>query len=238
MGIANSILRFADYYSRNGLTATIRRLGLGVRRALFSNRMVVFYCDLADQAARAVVIPSSLRIDRVRSDVELRAEDLREITSFWNPKQARRDVKERFAKGASLWLIKSEGNPVGYGWTLNGCTIAPYYFPMGPNDVQLFDFYVFPKFRGRALHWLLTVHILQTLAAEGGARAFADTHEWNQAQLSSFKMTPFRRLGIARSFELFGYKFVNWVDKEAIDQPQKAFENRHKVGAWVTSHEK
>jgi len=238
MGIANSISRLTDYCRRNGLVATVRRSGLAVRRALFANRMVVFYCDLADYAARSVAIPNSLKIDRVRSQGELKAEDLREITSFWNPKQAHRNLKERFGKGASLWLIKSEDNPVGYGWTLRGSTIAPYYFPMGPNDVQLFDFYVFPKFRGRALHWLLTVHILQTLAAEGGARAYADTHEWNQAQLSSFKMTPFRRLGIARSFEIFGYKFVSWVEQDAMDQAQKAFENRHKVAVMVTSHEK
>jgi ribosomal protein S18 acetylase RimI-like enzyme len=59
-----------------------------------------------------------------------------------------------------------------------------YYFPLGPKDVQLFDFYVLPKFRGRAIHWLLTSHILHMLAVEGGARAFADIGEWNQATAS------------------------------------------------------
>ncbi len=238
MGIFNSISRLTEYYKRHGFGATIQRARLAVRRALFANRMVVFYCDLTDLTTRAVVIPSSLRIDRVRSEAELSPQDLQEITSFWNPKQARRNIKERFAKGASLWLIKSGDRPAGYGWTLRGCTIAPYYFPMGPNDVQLFDFYVFPKFRGRAMHWLLTAHILQTLAAESSARAFADTHEWNQAQLSSFKMTPFRRLGMARSIEIFGCKFVNWVHPKTVDPAQEATENRDKVPVMVRSHER
>jgi hypothetical protein len=238
MGIVNSISRLTAYYRRHGFGATIRRARLAVRRALLANRMVVFYCDLADQTARTVVVPSSLRIDRVRSEAELSPQDLQEITSFWNPKQARRNIKERFERGASLWLIKSGDRPAGYGWTLRGCTITPYYFPMGPNDVQLFDFYVFPKFRGRAMHWLLTAHILQTLAAEGGARAFADTHEWNQAQLSSFKMTPLQRLGMVRSFEIFGHKFVHWVNKETAKKAQEATENRDKVPVLVKSHER
>lgn len=216
--MSDSISRLTDYYSRHGFKATVRRTGVAARRALFSNRILVFYCDLPLQTLRPVAIPSSMRVDRLTKEGELAAEDFREITSFWNPKQARRNVRERFAKGASLWLIKSDEKVAGYGWTIQGCTIAEYYFPMGPKDVQLFDFYVFPKFRGRALHWLLTACILQTLAAEGAARAFADTREWNQAQISSFRMTPFRLLGSVRSFTIFGHTFVSWVEKRRTEQ--------------------
>lgn len=235
MGIPSSISRLADYYKRHGFSATISRAGLAAKRALSANRMVVFYCDLANQSSRTVAIPSSFRIDRVTSEVELSAEDLREITSFWNPKQALQNVNERFGKGASLWLIKSGDKPAGYGWTLRGDVIAPYYFPMGPNDVQLFDFYVFPRFRGRALHWLLTSHILQALAGEGATRAFADTHEWNQAQLASFKMTQFRELGMVRSFDILGHKFVSWANKA--DTMQKSREDREKSRVLARSHE-
>jgi len=221
LSVASSISRLADFYSRHGLSATFHRAGLGLKRALFANRMVVFYCDLAAQNSNPLTIPSNLRIDRVKSHAELSPSDLQEITSFWNPKQARRNIRERFGKGASLWLIRSGDDLAGYGWTLRGNVIAPYYFPIGPGDVQFFDFYVVPKFRGRAMHWLLTVYILQTLAAEGAARAFADTHEWNQAQLSSFKMTPLRRLGMARTFEILGNKYVKWLDMEDRDFGQE-----------------
>ncbi len=237
MGISNSISRFTDYYKRHGFGATIRRAGLGVRRALFSNRMVVFYCDLGTHPVRPVNIPKFMRVNRLRSRTEVSQEDLQEITSFWNPKQARRNIEERFAKGASLWLIKSEDQVAGYGWTLQGRAIADYYFPMGPKDIQLFDFYVFPKFRGRALHWLLTAYILQMLAAEGGGRAFADTAEWNEAQLSSFKMTPFRRLGLVRSFTILGHTFVSWVENEPVAQVQMRTAHRDKVPTVARSHE-
>jgi hypothetical protein len=199
--------------------------------------MIVFYSDLSTPSGRPVNIPSSMRVDRLLSETELTQSDFQEITSFWNPKQARRNVKERFAKEASLWLIKSEDRVAGYGWTIRGRTIAEYYFPMGANDVQLFDFYVFPKFRGRAIHWLLTAYILKTLAAEGAARAYADTAEWNQAQLSSFKMTPFRRLGLVRSFKIFGHTFASWIENESVEQIQKGTGRRDKVPVIVRSHE-
>lgn len=237
LGISNSVSRFTSYYALHGFRATIRRAGLALKRGLFASRMVVFYCDLSGQTVRPVNIPSSMSVDRLRGEAELSHAVLQEITSFWNPRQARRNIEERFAKGASLWLIKSEDRVAGYGWTLQGRTIAEYYFPMGPKDVQLFDFYVFPKFRGRALHWLLTAYILQTLAAEGAARAFADTGEWNQAQISSFKLTPFRPLGLVRSFTIFGHTFVYWVGNKPLEQVQKGTERRNEVQAMARSHE-
>jgi len=237
MGISDSISRLTTYYSRHGFRETVQRAVLAAKRALFANRMVVLYCDLAKQTSRAVTIPSSLKVHRLKSEQEFAPQDLEEVTSFWNPQQAHKNIKERFAKEASLWLIKSGDALAGYGWTLKGCTIAPYYFPMAPDDVQLFDFYVFPKFRGRALHWLLTAHILQILAAEGGARAFADTAEWNQAQLASFKMTPFRPLGWVRTFKIFGRTFTRWVENETADPVQRGTERARSTLKMARPHE-
>ncbi len=229
MAISSSVSRLTAYYTRHGFVPTIRRAVVAVKRALFSSRMVVFYCDLGKLSAVAVKVPNSLRVERLRSYADLSPQDLQDLTSFWNPKQAHRNTRERFEKRASLWLIKSGDKLAGYGWTLQGRTIAPYYFLLGENDVQLFDFYVFPKFRGRAIHWLLTAYILQTLAAEGRARAFADTGEWNQAQISSFKMTPFRRLGLVRSFTILGRTFVSWVEDQAAGETEKVVERTDRV---------
>ena len=210
MGIANSISRLTDYYRRHGLVTTFRRAGLAVKRAVFANRMVVFYCDLAGQLTSAVVLPSSLTMDRLRSEAELRGPDLLAMTRFWNPKQAHRNIRERFELGASLWLIKSEDQLAGYGWSLQGRTVEPYYFPLGKDDIHLFDFHVFPQYRGRGINPLLVTQILHNLAANCGGRAFIEAAEWNEAQLSSLRRTPFRQLGLARPFSIFGRAFVSW----------------------------
>ncbi len=216
MSISTSITRIADYYSRHGFGATIRRVGLQASRTLFSSRMVVFYCDLGKQTSPQANIPDPLKLERLLTYAELSAADLQEMTSFWNPKQALRNVEERFEKGASLWLIKSGDRLAGYGWTLQGRTVAPYYFPLAPDDVHLFDFHVYPAFRGRGLNPLLVTHILSSVAIEAEGRAFIEVAEWNQSQLASLKKMPFRRLGLARTITIFGHWFTCWSEDQTI----------------------
>ncbi len=232
MSISSSISRFTDYFTRHGFAATVRRLGLSARRTLFSSRMVLFYCDLATQSSPTADMPSNLKVERIKNQTELNAQDLKEITSFWNPKLARRNIEERFELGASVWLIKVEDNLAGYGWTLQGRTVEPHYFPLGKDDVQFLDFHVFPKYRGRALDWFLMTHILHRLAAEGRARAFGEAAEWNKASLSSFAMTPFRRLGWGRKFTVLGHTIVYWSADEPVRQTQAG---SHKLPGRVSN---
>ena len=229
MGISDSISRLKDYYSRHGLGATIRRAVLAARRALFSSHMVLFYCGLADQISRSPDLPGSMKVEHIGSYVEVSPQDLQQMTSFWNPKQAHRNIKERFVKGATLWLIKSEDNLAGYGWTLQGRTVKPHYFPLGQDDVHLFDFHVFPQYRGRGINPLLVNCILRNLALNCRGRAFIEAAEWNQAQLTSLQKTPFRHLGLARSFTIFGHTFVSCAQKETAEQLRKAAERRDRA---------
>lgn len=222
MRISSSISRFAAYFKRNGLRATVRRFGLAARRALFSSRMVLFYCDLPTLSSLSTDLPSPLKVEQRRNQTDLSPQDLQEITSFWNPQQALRNLKERFELGASLWLIKFKDELAGYGWTLQGRTVEPHYFPLGPDDVQFLDFHVFPKYRGRAMDWFLMTHILHKLSAEGRARAFGEAAEWNKASLSSFAMAPFRRLGCVRKYTVLGHTIVLWAGNETVQHRQRA----------------
>ncbi len=218
MTISGSISRLTAFYERHGFGATVYRFCVVVRRALFSSRMVLFCCDLSKQTTLQADMPSSLRVHRLRSYADLAPQDLEEMTSFWNPKQALRDIRERFDSGASLWLIRLGGSLAAYSWTIRGRTIAAYYFPMAQDDVQLFDFYVFPKFRGRAILWFLITDILRSLRGEGASRVFGDVAEWNQASLSFYKTIPFHRLGVAQSLTIFGRTIVSWVRDGAMEQ--------------------
>jgi ribosomal protein S18 acetylase RimI-like enzyme len=226
MNSSNPISRTAVYFKRHGLRATLRRFALAAKRALFSSRMVLFYCDLRAPLSRAAELPNSLKVERYRNQADLTPEELQEITSFWNPDLARNNLNERFKLGASIWLIKLQNKLAGYGWTLQGRTVEPHYFPLGEDDVQFLDFHVFPKYRGRALDWFLMTHILHQLAADGRARAFGEAAEWNKASLSSFGMTPFRRMGWARKFTVFGRTFVCWGENKKEEDSKKREEGK------------
>jgi ribosomal protein S18 acetylase RimI-like enzyme len=217
MRIAALSARLVAYYSRHGLRSTTQRAGLALKRALFSNRQVVFYCDLAAQVSSPETPPSFVKVERKRTYSSLSPQDLHKMIDFWNPKLASRKIVERFERGADLWLIKSKDSLAGYGWTLKGRTVESHYFPLGQNDVHLFDFHVFPEYRGRGMNPFLVSHILRNLAADGPGRAFIEAAEWNQAQLSSLGRTPFRRVGCARKWSIFG-RTVVWWRKQAVKQ--------------------
>jgi ribosomal protein S18 acetylase RimI-like enzyme len=239
MAIPASISRLTAFYARHGLAATVRRASLAARRALFSGRMVLLYSDLAAQSLSPADLPSFLKVERKRDETELSPQDVHEITNFWNPKLARRRIKERFDLGASLWLIKSEGWLAGYGWTLQGHTVEPHYFRLGTDDVHLFDFHVFPQFRGRGLNPVLVSYILRSLAVDCQGRAFIEAAEWNQAQLASLGRTSFHRLGSARKFTLFRHTIVSWETNKSMRQSQDSSGNPPRpVANRRTSQEK
>lgn len=224
MAISTSISRLTSYYTRHGFGATIRRAGLALERTLFSNRMVLYYCDLAKQAIAPASIPIPLNVERLRRCSELTQQDLQEMTGFWNPKQTHRNILERFERGASLWLIRSGDRLAGYGWTMQGNTIEPHYFPLTLDDVHLFDFHVFPQYRGQGLNPLLLKHILHSLTGECQGRAFIEAAEWNAAQLSSLRKTEFRCLGWARKSAIFHRTIVCWSRNKTVQQVQKRTE--------------
>ena len=215
VAISTAVSRIADSYARHGFAATVHRAVVAAKRAVFSGRSVLFYSDLAAQVVPPAELPSFLAVERKQSSAELDPIDLEAMTGFWNSKLAQRNVKERFEKGASLWLIKSEGRLAGYGWTLRGRTIEPHYFPIGQDDAHLFDFHVFPQHRGRGMNPFLVDHILRGLATEGVARALIEAAEWNHPQLSSLRKTRFRTLGYARKLTFFGRTLVCWPKNTA-----------------------
>jgi ribosomal protein S18 acetylase RimI-like enzyme len=209
MSIANSISRFAEYYKRHGLVDTTRRALLAVKRRLFASRMVVFYCDLA-VGRRTAQAANPLAVTCIGTLADLKEDHLQQMTGFWNAKIAHSNICERFQRGASLWLVEHQNGLAGYGWVLRGDTIEPYYFPFAQHDAHLFDFHVFPQYRGKGINPYLVEFILDDLAANGSVRAFIEVAEWNKPQISSLRKTSFRCLGSVRSFAVLGHKFTQW----------------------------
>lgn len=183
--------------------------------------MVLFYYDFPSVPGTASTSnrPDRLQVERKQSQEEIHQQDLQRIVNFWNPRLARLDLEKRFKAGATLWLVRSQGQLAGYGWTLTGRTVEPHYVPLGANDVHLFDFLVYPEYRGKRINPSLVTHILDQLSREGKIRAYIEVAGWNQAQLTSLSKTPFHHFGIARKLSLFGRTIVEWKgDQVKLDQ--------------------
>jgi ribosomal protein S18 acetylase RimI-like enzyme len=210
VNIANLFSRLTTYCRRHGLRSAVGRAALAVNRAMFSNHMELFYFDLVGEIPGPAELPSCVKLERKKDETEIRESDLQEFLSLWNPKIVRQEMMVRFRLGGALWLLKINGKVAGYGWTLLGRTIKPHFFHLGQDDVHLFDYYVAPSFRGQGLNPLLVNTILRKLAAEGARRAFIEVAEWNHAQLSSLRKTPFSRLGRASKLTIGNRTIVCW----------------------------
>lgn len=204
------IARTWHYTKRNGIAAAAQRISVAARRFFRGSAFVLFYHDLALTPGDASFAAQDGIIERRTAFEQLGSEDLSHLLDAWNPRLRQEQFKQRFGIGASLWLFKLEGRIAAYGWSVMGRTVEPHFFPLGSQDVHLFDFFVFPEFRGRRLNPALVNHILSRLAQETHGRAFIEAAEWNQPQLASLARMPFRRLGCARKFQLFGRTFVVW----------------------------
>ncbi|MGO9246045.1 MAG: GNAT family N-acetyltransferase [Verrucomicrobiia bacterium] len=215
MRLWNPVTRARSYWQRHGVAATLRRAWLGLGRAVGGNRLVLFSCDLAMLPVRKNDLAHGLEFERKIREADLDSRDREQIINFWNPDVTGRQITERFGKGASLWLVRADGRLAGYGWTLVGDTMEPHYVSLGREDVHLFDFLVFPDFRGRGINPTLVVHILETIAGEGRGRAFIEAAGWNTAQLSSLRRTPFQEFAVARKRGLFGKPSVVWSSQDA-----------------------
>ena len=210
--MTRALSRPIEYYRRHGFSATLSRLGLSLKRAISGDRLLLYALDLSrHQRTPGPFAHDS--VQRIDAESALHPADLDRIVSVWNPVIRRRQISERFKAGASLWLAKSAGNLVAYGWTLCGHTIEPHFFPLLPSDAHLFDFFVFPEYRGRGFNPSLVRAILEALALEGKSRAFLEAAEWNAPQLASLRHTPLRPIGLARKFEFWGRTFVVWTRK-------------------------
>jgi len=206
----DSLRRFVSYLSRHGLRATESRMALSWRRFRGGNRFAIYSCNVQEAPPVEDRSLKGGRVERRNTQAELPPDELSLLISHWVPAIARQQVAGRFERGASLWEFKIGEKLAGYGWSLAGGSMEPHFFPLQPDDVHLFDFYVFPEFRGRGINPLLVNYILSRLRMEKKNRAFIEAAEWNAPQLSSLGRTPFRRVGMASKHQRLGKTRVVW----------------------------
>jgi GNAT superfamily N-acetyltransferase len=178
---------------------------------MFSNRMVLFYLDLARSEPHG--LPLGVAVETKSAASEVAHTDFEQIASISDSKTANQMLEERFSAGAILWLVRCEHRLAGYGWTLRGRTMQPHYYALGKNDVHLFDFLIFPQFRGRKLNPALVMYIVSELRARSYERAFIEAAEWNRSQLTSLSRTEFHQLGLARKVSVAGTTVVIWSNQ-------------------------
>lgn len=202
--------RVYSFLQRQGLRALAARAILEIRHLLKGHRMVLFCCDGSGMDGVGRLESTSGHIERIQAASELAPCDFDRLLMAGDPLTIKKGMEERFAEGASLWLFKVQDRVAGFGWTIVGHTVEPYFFPLAPYDVHFFDFFVLPEYRGNRINPSLIKGILEQGVLLGNGRAYIECWEWNQPQLASLKRTPFQKLAVATKRTLFGRTMVSW----------------------------
>lgn len=210
--LLSPLQRFWHYHRVHGSAATVGRIKTALSQIVYLGKNILFVCELPVAENKNPFSPGVL--ERKSSLAALTSEDVERIVSPAEPTGNRRRMNERFAAQAELWLIRCQGVIAAFGWTIVGKTMEPHFVPLAPRDVHLFDFFVFPEFRGRGLNPALVSQILQAISRENLSKAFIEAAAWNRPQLSSLKKTPFHRFGAARKFQLGKSSRVFWSERE------------------------
>lgn len=155
-------------------------------------------------------MPQNFAVECRKNFGEILKDEIETLIHYGGERIIRYELKNRFGKGAYLWLMKVDRKAVGMVWTIRQKTLKPYYWPLTPNDVHLFDNEVFRDYRGQGINPFLINYVVFELKQKGFVRAFIETNEINKPEIRSLSKTFFAELGRAKRLHLPGQNITIW----------------------------
>lgn len=210
----NVFKKFIQQYKKNGLVGSIHWLFVKIQRK-FIKRQILFFVELTEINDNDFLLPDNITIEIVKSENEIGDKELKRLieggTALMGNK-AKQMIKERFAKGALLWLMKMNDQFAGYSWTISKDTLRPTYMPYTEKDVHGIGDEIFEEFHNQGLHRIFVKYQLINMKNEGFLRFFGEIYVWNKPSLRSYGKTEMRKLGIAKKRFLGGRNIVTWYE--------------------------
>lgn len=202
--------RLLRYYRNNGLLKTIKKAVQKFIQSVFLNTETLFYIDLSKLSLEKFRLPEGYAVESIQGREWLRDKDMKILSDYIGRDEMEYEVERRFSKNAILWLAKYNDHVTAFIWSIKHLPLEPYFFPIGENDVLLFDGAVMPEYRGRNIYPMFLTKIFHVLKEKGMTRVFIDAYKWNKSALHSVTKTPARKLCDARKINCLGRTIVIW----------------------------
>jgi len=198
-----------------GLVYGIKWLIVMCYHRVIPQKQVIWCIDLTKLYAKTLLLPDNIEIQRFDAINQVSQKDIEKLidsNSDLMGSAASMLIRERFNKGAALWLLKENGQLAGYQWTISNNHETPTYLPHTETDVHTIGIELLKEFRGRDLLYLFQVSTFITLKNNGFKRHYLETYLWNKRALKAFSKIGLRKIGIARRFNFLGKNIVIWYD--------------------------
>ena len=185
------IFRLVRCFKKKGFLETIHRSFVVLLHS-FLRRRLMFYVDLPNLPHRNLELPENHTVEYRKNQKDISSEEFEALAYYKGERIIKEQFKERFGRGARLWLMKLDGRAVGLVWTVNQKTVEPYYFPLTEKDVHIFDNEIFCDYRGRGINTWLINYVLFTLKEKKMIRAYIETRVDNVSEIKSLAKTYFK----------------------------------------------
>ena len=202
--------RLIQYYRTNGLVGSFKRIQERIWIDYFCRNEVLYSVDLQHAHIPVPEIPPQYTVVERISQDEITNTELETFLHYREEKWVKPHHKERFEKGATLWIVNSGGKPCGFVWSVKGRTIGSHYFIFTENDTHLFDNEIFHDFRGQGINTYLLLSVLHRLKAGGTDRVHIETKVKNVPERFSLRKTPFIPYAVASKVRIPGHSIVCW----------------------------
>ena len=189
--------RLTRYYRKHGVTGFLKHAVDKLAEKLFQAPEVIYAVDLPQLTAPRHELPDSWSLAERKAQAEMTAAEIDALYEQLGQLEMNAHMKERFGKGASLWLLGIDGSAVGMVWSESAPTLWPHCMALGPHDLHLFDNVVFEAFRGQGINPVLIETVLQELKRQGFSRLYIETNWRNIPERRSIRKTSFQPLGVA-----------------------------------------
>ncbi len=204
------VKRLMNYYHKRGIWKTLLRFLEEPYQIIFKSNVALIYAELNEVNDSVLTLPPGIIIECKKTYSEANQPNMQKVIDYWINDDMMDKVKERFSKGAVLWILKLNGDIAGFTWSISGKTISPWYLPLTPHDVYIFDVLTFEQYRGQGLHPLLWNFLLRKLKMEGTSRAVAEIFTWNKSSLRVLEKSNYRKFSEVRRFRVFGRNITIW----------------------------
>jgi GNAT superfamily N-acetyltransferase len=203
--------RIRRFYGKYGFSKSIGKFFTTLRDLVIDKPDFIYFADLPLLKSPQTQLREACYVVERRDEGSLLSSELEALNGYIGSRLISFRLKERFSKGASLWLLKTKDECIGMVWTIVGATIEPYYYFIGRHDVHFFNNEVFIPYRGKGFNPGLIEHILFSLKERGALRAYLETNQRNIKEQRSIQKTSFQKMGLAKKKKYMGKRHTIWT---------------------------
>lgn len=124
---------------------------------------------------------------------EMPNQDINQVHQLLGEKKAEQLLR-MFQQGSVLWLIKKDGEVIGYWWSIRGERLQQWYIPLSEDDVVFYSAMIMHEWRGYSISPAVLIQIIRERMPEESA-IYLDVETWNESAIKAWLKAGFIQIG-------------------------------------------